>query len=93
MYKSYRHLQAALVLLCVLLTSPIAFADSVPRISVDELNSRLGSEEIVVLDVRSGRDWDAANTRITGSERVNPGQVNQWAENFPRGKTIVLYCA
>ena len=91
MHKRYYPMQAV-VLLCVLLTGLNVFADSVPRMSVDELNSRLGTEEIVVLDVRSGRDWNAANTRITGSERVNPGEVSQWAENFPKGKTLVLYC-
>ncbi len=93
MHKRYYPFQASLVLLCVLLTSLTAFADSVPKMSVDELNSRLGTAETVILDVRSGRDWNAANTRITGSERVNPGEVGQWAENFPKGKTIVLYCA
>jgi len=84
---------AILVLMYVLGTSLAAFADEVPRMATDELKSRLGADDIVVLDVRSARDWNTANTMIAGAVRVNPGEISQWAESFPGGKTIVLYCA
>ncbi len=76
------------VLLCA--TSFVASAAEVPRISVDELNMRLGEPDLLILDVRGGQDQ--ADKQIVGSERVNPGSVNQWAANYPRDKVIVLYC-
>jgi len=82
-----------LLLMSVLCTSSTVFADAVPRMNVDELKSRLGAADILVLDVRSGRDWNAADTKITGAVRVIPGEVSQWSADLPKGKTIVLYCA
>jgi len=31
--------------------------------------------------------------KISGAERVDPGTVAQWVDNYDREKTIVLYCA
>ena len=73
-------------LLCA--TSFVASEAAVPRISIDELNMRLGESDLVILDVRQ----DQADEQIVGSERVNPGSVNQWAGNFPKDKVFVLYC-
>lgn len=83
---------AFLILTCVLVTSFGAFAESVPRMTVDELKSRLGADDVVVLDVRSSRDWNASDTSITGAVRVSPNDVSQWAGDFPNQKTFVLYC-
>ena len=93
MRKRYYHVYMILLLMSVLGTSSTVFADAVPRMTVDELKSRLGTADVVVLDVRSGRDWNAADTKITGAVRANPGEVSQWSADFPKGKTIVLYCA
>ncbi len=71
-------------------TSFVASAAEVPRISVDELNIRLGEPDMVVLDVRGGQDQ--SDKQIVGSEPVSPGAANQWAGNYPKDKIIVLYC-
>ena len=68
-------------------------AADVPRLSADDLKSRLGDADLVILDVRSRLDWEQSDTRIVGSERVNPGDVNQWAGHYPKEKVLVLYCA
>lgn len=39
--------------------------DQVPRMSKEELRERSG--EIVILDVRSGKDWNAAELKIRGA--------------------------
>ncbi len=70
-----------------------ASAASVARISTDELNSRLGEKGLLVLDVRSNHDWVGSKDKISGAERVELSNLNQWAENQSREKTIVLYCA
>ena len=68
-------------------------AADVPRMSTDELKSRIGEADLVVLDVRSGRDWSQSGQKILSSERVNPGAVNQWVDHYPKDKVMVLYCA
>ena len=68
-------------------------AASVPLMSADELKSRLGDADLVVLDVRAGRDWSGSGKKVAGSERVKPRGVDQWIINYPKDKEIVLYCA
>lgn len=68
-------------------------AASVQLMSTDELKSRLGDADLVVLDVRSGRDWISSDEKIAGSERVRLGGANQWVINYPKDKELVLYCS
>jgi hypothetical protein len=65
----------------------------VPRMSVDELKSSLGDPAYVVIDVRSGSDWDGSSIRIKGAVRETGGNVADWASRYAKNKTIVLYCA
>jgi len=77
-------------------TSLLAFAAAsadAPRISKEELRSRLGDKDIVIIDVRTGYDWDKSNSRIRGAVREDPQYVSTWAKKYTRAKTIVLYCA
>lgn len=83
----------SLAFLMVLVTSMVASAATVARMSTDELNSRLGEEGLSILDVRSAYHYGASGDKIKGSERVAAGQVSQWAANYDKGETIVLYCA
>jgi rhodanese-related sulfurtransferase len=59
----------------------------------DELKARLGSPDIIVLDVRTDRDWANSEQKIKGALRENPKAFEQWAAKYPRDKTFVLYCA
>lgn len=70
-----------------------AMAASVPRMTVDELKEHLGEADYQILDARSGGDWANSAVKISGAERVDPGTVAQWVDNYDREKTIVLYCA
>jgi hypothetical protein len=76
----------------VVLMSSIALADA-PRMSIEELRSRLGDNDIVVIDVRTGRDWERSDSKIRGAVREDPRDVTSWARKYPREKTLVLYCA
>ncbi len=82
-----------IITVLLLAISFTASAATVARMSTDELKSRLGDADLVVLDVRAGRDWDNSDKKIAGSERVKPGGTNQWIINYPKDKEIVLYCA
>ncbi len=70
-----------------------AFAQDVATIDVDELQAMLGSEDLVVLDVRAGRDWSSSEFKIQGAFREEPGDVEGWAGKYEKDKTVVLYCA
>jgi hypothetical protein len=70
-----------------------AWADDVPRMTKEELRARLGAPELVILDLRIGRDWQASDLKITGAVREDPGDVAGWVEKYPKEKTIVTYCA
>ena len=93
MDKRYSPAYVVLVLIGILIASSVAMADGVPRMSVDDLQSRLDKGTVAVLDVRSDQDWNAANTRIPGSVRVAPDAIGPWAQKLPEGQAIVLYCA
>lgn len=64
-----------------------------PRINIEELRDLLSNEDLVLLDVRTKKDWKKSDRKIVGAVRVNPKKVESWAGNYPKEKKIVLYCA
>ncbi|THB72321.1 MAG: rhodanese-like domain-containing protein [Desulfobulbaceae bacterium] len=68
-------------------------ASEVMLMDKDELKANLGNSDVVILDVRAGRDWSSSELQIKGSVRVNPGDVDSWAGDYAKDKTYVLYCA
>jgi len=86
-------LYLSLVVFMVLVTAVSCFAASVPRMSSDELNSRLSEEGLVVLDARAPYHWGSSDIKILGAERVEPGAVSAWSGNYSKEQTLVLYCA
>ena len=81
-------------LLLILLTlSSQALAADVNLINSDQLKEQLGTPNLIVLDVRSGRDWNSSTMKIVGAVREKPGKVEAWASNYDLDQTIVLYCA
>ena len=70
-----------------------ALAGDVKLMTAAELKNMLGSKELVILDVRSGRDWSTSELKITGAIRANGDDFNSWANSYPKEKKIVLYCA
>ena len=68
-------------------------ASDVARIDKDELKAMLGSPDLVVVDVRTGTDWNSSEFKIKGAVREDPGQATTWMNNYPKEKTLVFYCA
>jgi sodium/hydrogen antiporter len=65
----------------------------VPRISPEELAAALtGPNPPMVLDVRSRSEFARDRSKIPGSIRVLPDQVEQWAQRQPKDQPLVLYC-
>jgi hypothetical protein len=66
--------------------------EEVPRITKEDLKANLDNEEFVIVDVRILKDWNASDYQIKGARRENPMDVNFW-HDYPKDKTMILYCA
>ncbi len=65
----------------------------VPLMNGDELKSRLGSPDTIIVDVRGGSDWTGSDQKIQGAVRGDPKDFDAWSGAFPKEATLVLYCA
>jgi predicted sulfurtransferase len=86
----------SLLMVLLFFNSLLAFAAAAadaPRMSKEELKSRLGDKDIVVIDVRTGSDWKKSDSKIRGAVREDPEDAASWARKYTKEKTIVLYCA
>ena len=81
-----------LLLALSFLSAPPLFAASVSKMDKDELKSLLGSDNLVILDVRLGRDWSSSEFKIKDSVRLTESDLSM-VEKYPRDATLVLYCA
>jgi membrane protein DedA with SNARE-associated domain len=67
----------------------------VPRVQVQELIEKLRSEEadrILVVDVRSHGYYDPDASRIKGSVRIEPNNLEEELQKLPKDQDIYLYC-
>ena len=72
-----------------------AGTEDAPRITKEELKGMLASPDpdLVLLDIRVGKDWDASEFKIKGAVRQDPSKFDEWKAKLDKGKKIVLYCA
>ena len=81
-----------LIAVSVWAASPVP-AKSVGIMTKDELKKELGNSDLVILDVRTGKDWKSSEFKVQGATRVNPREFSSWGKKFDKDKTLVLYCA
>ncbi len=81
------------VLFTFLVSGVPVLAGNVQLMEKDELKSLLGSENLVVLDVRTGRDWSSSEFKIEGAVRAPSADFSSWGTSYAKDATIVLYCA
>jgi rhodanese-related sulfurtransferase len=82
-----------LIFLMVGVLTTFARSADVPRMTKDELKAMLGNPDLVIVDVRFGKDWTDDSSKIKGAIREDPESPKSWAEKYSKDKTIVLYCA
>ena len=85
-------------LICLVMAAPAAaggaFAgDKVERMKAETLLQQLDSPEIMIIDVRRGTDWEGSELMIKNAVRKPYNDVDGWAGDVPKDKTLVLYCA
>ena len=82
-----------LPLLMVLTGISMTAAKDVPIMTKEELKAQMDSSDVMILDVRLGKDWKSSEFKIKGASRANPKELDKWAETYSKDKTFVLYCA
>ena len=87
-------LRIALLFLGLSVAPFTTWAEDVPRMTKEELKPLLGNQEVIIVDVRSGSDWNGSKEKIQGAVREDPSkQTKSWADKYSPEKTLVLYCA
>ena len=74
---------------------PVVFSatDNVPRITVQELKVKMDKgEDVVIIDVRLGREYEDSKIRMKGAIRIPIVQLEARSKELPRDKEIVTYC-
>jgi predicted sulfurtransferase len=82
------------VLLNQLIASVVLSAtDVVPRITVQELKAKIDKgEDIVIIDVRAGREYEDSKIKIKGAVRIPIVKLEDRISELPRDKEIITYC-
>ncbi len=62
-------------------------------ITKDRLKSLLGGNDMTLIDLRFGRDWNDAALKIKGAVREDPMKPGQWIDKYSKDKLLVFYCA
>lgn len=62
-----------------------------PQMTKEELKPKLGSEDLIVIDVRLDEQWRFSNRKIPGAVHENPTVPSTWMDKYPKDKTIVFY--
>jgi rhodanese-related sulfurtransferase len=73
--------------------SIVAVAQEIPKISKEELKGMLGKPKVILVDVRTGADWNTSTSKIKGAVKEEPDKVDSWMNNYSKDQTLVFYCA
>jgi hypothetical protein len=79
--------------LLTLSVAPATGADTVAKMKKEYLKLQLDNEDVIILDVRRGRDWSSSEFKIKNAQRAAPADFDNWANKYPKNKDLVLYCA
>lgn len=83
----------AFLISIICFTALPVLAGDVKLMSTADLKQILGADDLIILDVRAGRDWSTSELKITGAIRAGGEDFDSWANRYPKEKKIVLYCA
>ena len=84
-------LNISLILTLLAVFTLNAVAATAPRITKEELRPMLDNPDVIILDIRTGRDWKASEYKIKGAVRANHSEVLSVASKYAKDKTLVLY--
>lgn len=65
----------------------------IARISVHQVQKLLGRPDMVVIDVRTERNWWRSGKKIPTAVREDPSKVDQWMDKYVKAQTLIFYCS
>lgn len=65
--------------------------ENVPGISVHQVRQLLNNSDAIIIDVRKYRNWWRSSKKILSAVREDPSKVNQWAQKYPKDKSLIFY--
>ena len=86
-------LTMVLSIVTVSISALTAMAADVPKMTKEDLKAQLGKPDVIIIDVRIGKDWKASELKIKGAIREDPQKVDSWAQKYTKDKNLVFYCA
>lgn len=84
---------SAFLIFVVLTISSTVFSGEVKLIDKDELKAMLGNSDLVILDVRAGKDWSSSEFKIKDAIRLTDENMEAIMQKFSKDRTLVFYCA
>jgi rhodanese-related sulfurtransferase len=70
-----------------------ALAQEAPKITKEEVLGMFSNSDVIIIDVRSGGDWNGSELKVKGAIREDPKRVSSWIDKYPKDKSLVFYCA
>lgn len=62
----------------------------VPRMTVKDLQSMPGRDDVTILDVRPLEQWEQSDQKIQGSVHEDPTKVDQWFHKYSQKEGIIV---
>jgi hypothetical protein len=70
-----------------------AETSKIPRISIEEAKELLGNPNVIVIDVRTTKNWWRSAAKIVSAVREEAGSVAQWTAKYTKDQTLIFYCS
>jgi 3-mercaptopyruvate sulfurtransferase SseA len=84
-----------LALAGVLLLLPLGMAlgaeQKVKYVNAETLKGMLGDPQVMIIDVRTPKDWADSDRKIKGAVRQVPDRAATWGKALPQDKKVILY--
>jgi hypothetical protein len=85
---------AGIIFLLIISSTGFSVADNaenVPAISVHQVKQLLNKSDTIIIDVRKYRNWWRSSKKILSAVREEPSKVDQWAQKYPKDKSLIFY--
>ena len=70
-----------------------AYAAGTPKMTKEDLKEKLGSSDIVIIDVRVGNSFTSSKVKIKNAVREDPDKTDAWMKKYAKDKTLIFYCS
>jgi 3-mercaptopyruvate sulfurtransferase SseA len=72
-------------------SAPPSSVEQVPRLTKEAVKEMLGKPDVVIVDIRYIKQYEQSDKRIPGAVFVQPEDFDEFAKNYPKQRTYILY--